>query len=146
MPDIFPQEKRSQIMSKVSSKETKPEILIRKLLFSKGFRFRKNVKNLPGKPDIVLPKYKTVIFVHGCFWHQHKNCRKSTRPTSNTEFWNTKLDKNIERDKKNAQLLKKAGWKIITVWECELKNIEKLKKKLLRILSGNLKQPVSGLG
>ncbi len=134
MADIFSKDKRSQIMSKVSGKENKPEILIRKFLFSKGFRFRKNDKRLAGKPDIVLPKYKTVIFVHGCFWHQHKDCRKAARPTSNTEFWDVKLDKNIERDKENIRRLKKANWAVIIIWECELKSvekIEKLKKKLI---------------
>lgn len=138
MADIFSKDKRSRIMSKISGKETKPEILIRKFLFSKGFRFRKNDKKLLGKPDIVLPKYKTIIFVHGCFWHQHKGCRKANRPTSNTEFWNIKLDKNVKRDKENIKLLKRSGWKIIIIWECELKNaerIENLKKKLVSKLS-----------
>lgn len=120
-------------MSKVSGKETKPEVLIRKVLFSKGFRFRKNDKKLPGKPDIVLPKYKTVIFVHGCFWHQHEGCNKSRRPTSKVEFWNNKLDKNIERDLNNEKLLTEAGWKVIIVWECQLKKkyIENLTQELI---------------
>lgn len=131
MADIFTEKKRSQIMSKVSSKETKPEILIRKILFSNGFRFRKNDKKLPGKPDIVLPKYKTVIFVNGCFWHQHEGCARSRRPTSNVEFWNTKLDKNMERDANNIKLLRGAHWNVITVWECELKNLEILTDKLI---------------
>lgn len=122
-------------MSKVSSNETKPEIIVRKLLFSKGFRYRKNVKTLPGKPDIVLPKYKTVIFVHGCFWHQHKECRKSARPTSNTDFWNKKLDRNMERDISNVLQLKNNGWKVITIWECEIKNFEKLTERLLGEIS-----------
>lgn len=132
-------------MSKVSGKEPKSEILVRKFLFSKGFRFRKNDKKLPGKPDIVLPKYKTVIFVHGCFWHQHKDYRKAARPTSNTEFWNVKLDKNIKRDKENIRALKKADWKVIIIWECALKSIEKIeksKKKLLRnlLMSAKIEQ------
>ena len=123
-------------MSKVSGKETKPEILVRKLLFSKGFRYRKNVKSLPGNPDIVLPKYKTVIFVHGCFWHQHEGCRKSSRPTTNVEFWNNKLNKNVARDASNLNHLKKAGWKVLTVWECELKKnaIESLAERLFRAI------------
>ncbi len=121
-------------MSRVSGKETKPEVFIRKILFSKGFRFRKNDKKLVGKPDIVLPKHRTVIFVNGCFWHQHKGCRKANRPTSNTEFWNTKLDKNIKRDKETVKSLKKSGWKVLIVWQCELKGIEKLTKRLLRNL------------
>lgn len=130
-------------MSKVSGKETKPEILIRKFLFSKGFRFRKNDKKLPGKPDIVLPKYKTVIFVHGCFWHQHKGCRKAARPTSNTEFWNVKLDKNVERDKNNTLQLNKDGWKIITIWECDLKNNERIEKVKMELLSELSKESLS---
>lgn len=118
-------------MSKVSSKETKPEIIVRKLLFSKGFRYRKNVKSLPGKPDIVLPKHKTIIFVHGCFWHQHAGCRKSSRPTSNVEFWNKKLDRNMVRDASNTQLLKDAGWNVVTVWECEIRDFVNLTERLV---------------
>lgn len=103
MSDVFTKQKRSQIMSKISGKETKPEILVRKYLFSKGFRYRKNAKELPGKPDIVLPKHKTVIFVHGCFWHGHEGCRKSQLPTSNIEFWTEKIGRNKERDQKEIQ-------------------------------------------
>lgn len=108
-------------MSRVSGKETKPEILVRKYLFAQGLRFRKNAKELPGKPDIVLPKFKTVIFVHGCFWHGHKNCRKSALPSTNTAFWNEKISKTIERDKVKTTELEKAGWRVLTVWQCELK-------------------------
>ena len=119
--DIYPKKKRSDIMSKISGNETKPEILVRKFLFSKGFRFRKNVKNLPGKPDIVLPKYKTVIFVHGCFWHGH-SCKRGTLPETNHEFWQEKIEKNIERDARNASELKESNWNVIIVWQCEIKN------------------------
>ncbi|HEX8278114.1 MAG TPA: very short patch repair endonuclease [Segetibacter sp.] len=121
-------------MSKISGKETKPEILIRRLLFAKGFRYRKNVKSLPGNPDIVLPKYKTVIFVHGCFWHQHDGCRKASRPTSKVEFWNDKLNGNMNRDAKNMKMLKEGGWKVIIVWGCELKkkDTENLTERLIR--------------
>ena len=101
MSDIFSQTKRSDIMSKISSKDTKPEILVRKFLFSKGFRYRINVKTLPGKPDIVLPKYKTIIFVNGCFWHGH-NCKKGKLPSSNTDFWKEKISNNKSRDAKNS--------------------------------------------
>ena len=120
MPDIFSKSKRSDIMSKISGKETKLEILVRKYLFSQGFRYRKNVKNLPGKPDIVLPKYKAVIFVNGCFWHGHENCKKSALPATNTEFWREKISGNIIRDKENIQKLREMGYKVITVWQCEL--------------------------
>lgn len=121
LADKISVEQRSKAMSQVKNKDTQIELRIRSELHKRGFRFRKNVLNLPGKPDIVLPKYKAVIFVHGCFWHQHVGCPKSRRPTSNVEFWNAKLNKNVERDANNAKLLKAAGWKVITVWGCELK-------------------------
>ena len=121
MSDIFSQTKRSDIMSKISSKDTKPEILVRKFLFSKGFRYRINVKTLPGKPDIVLPKYKTIIFVNGCFWHGH-NCKKGKLPSSNTDFWKEKISNNKSRDAKNSDLLVKLGWKVIIIWQCEISN------------------------
>jgi len=116
-------------MSKISGKETKPEILVRKYLFSKGFRYRKNDNHLPGKPDIVLPKHKTVIFVHGCFWHGH-HCKAGKLPETNKEFWESKIDSSIGRDKKNQRELKKLGWKIIVIWQCELKKKELRAKKL----------------
>lgn len=130
MPDNLTKEQRKKAMSSVRQKDTKPEKTVRSILHKLGFRFRKNVTSIVGKPDIVLPKYKTIIFVHGCFWHQHKNCRKANRPTSNVEFWNNKLDKNIERDKQNLKELKSLGWKIITVWTCEIKDKESLIAKL----------------
>lgn len=108
-------------MSHISCKDTKPEIVVRKYLFSQGFRFRKNVKKLPGKPDIVLPKYKTVIFIHGCFWHGH-TCKRGALPTTNIEFWRDKIYQNSVRDKKSIQELEARGWKPIVIWECELKN------------------------
>lgn len=142
--DKFSQKKRSEIMSKISGKETKPEILVRKYLFSKGFRYRKNVKTLPGKPDIVLPKYKTVIFVNGCFWHGHKNCKKANLPTTNVNFWKEKIDKNIVRDKKNIHDLKKMGYNVIIIWQCSLtvkkrdKTLEKVTRALLSsVVVGN---------
>ena len=107
-------------MSRIRSINTKPEIIIRKTLFSKGFRYRKNVKKLPGTPDIVLPKYRTVIFVNGCFWHGHKGCSKYTIPKSNVEFWKAKVAHNQERDALNIQRLESIAWNVITVWECEL--------------------------
>ena len=108
-------------MSCIKGKNTKPEEIVRKYLFSQGFRYRKNVKDLPGKPDIVLPKYKTVIFVHGCFWHRHEGCKYATTPSSNSEYWQTKFSRNIENDKKHVQELNNLGWKVITIWECEIK-------------------------
>ena len=109
-------------MSKISGKETKPEVLVRKYLFSKGFRFRKNVANLPGHPDIVLPKYKAVIFIHGCFWHGHPGCSKSKLPATRTEFWQKKISRTIERDKEIIDEFSILGWRVAVVWECGLKN------------------------
>lgn len=122
MTDIFTTEKRSEIMSKISGTETKPEILVRKYLFAQGFRFRKNDKRLPGKPDVVLPKYKTVIFIHGCFWHGHPECKKSKLPETRKEFWEKKISKNIIRDSDNYDELKNLGWNIVIIWECDVNN------------------------
>ena len=108
-------------MSRIRNKNTKPEELVRKYLFSQGFRYRKNDAKLPGKPDIVLPKYKTVIFVNGCFWHGHEGCRYFVWPKNNAEFWKEKITRNIRRDKNNHQLLVEQGWRVIDIWECELK-------------------------
>ncbi len=115
-------ESRSKNMSHISSTNTKPEETVRKYLFSKGFRYRKNVSTLPGKPDIVLPKYKTVIFVNGCFWHGHKGCKWFVPPKTNTEFWNAKFQYNIERDNKNYKKLEDIGWRVLIIWECELRH------------------------
>ena len=115
-------EQRSRNMSAIKSKNTKPEIAVRKLLHSMGYRFRLHSKNLPGSPDIVLPKYKTVIFVHGCFWHRHENCKYASTPKTRQEFWNKKFNENILRDKKNLEILSSLGWKIIIIWECEIRN------------------------
>ena len=134
MTDIFSKQKRSEIMSKISSKDTRPEILVRKYLFANGFRYRKNVKKLPGKPDIVLPKYKTVIFVHGCFWHGH-NCKAGKLPETRKEFWEEKIKGNVERDKKNNSELEKLGWNIITIWQCELKNNKNRTKTLEKLIN-----------
>lgn len=119
--DVHSKEVRSYNMSKVKSKNTKPEETVRKFLFSKGFRYRKNVKKLPGTPDIVLPKYKTVIFVNGCFWHVHEGCESFSWPSSNIGFWKEKLTANVERDKRNQELLNEMGWRVLIVWQCELK-------------------------
>ncbi|RGT50842.1 very short patch repair endonuclease [Bacteroides intestinalis] len=138
MSDIFSFQKRSDIMSKIGGKNTKPEILVRKFLFSKGFRYRINVKTLPGKPDIVLPKYKTVIFVNGCFWHGH-NCKKGKLPSSNIDFWRGKISNNKLRDDKNSDLLIKLGWKVIIIWQCEISKIDN-RIKILNKLLEDIKQ------
>lgn len=121
MTDVHSQETRSYNMSRIKAKDTKPELLVRKYLFCKGFRYRVNVKDLPGKPDIVLPKYKTVIFIHGCFWHGHEGCKYFVIPKTRTEWWTEKIRKNKERDQQEHEALRKTGWNIITVWECQLK-------------------------
>lgn len=120
MADNLSPEDRKKNMSHIRSKNSKPEELVRKYLFAQGFRYRKNAAKLPGKPDIVLPKYRTVIFVNGCFWHKH-DCPRFVWPTSNTDYWTKKINGNVERDRANHKLLEEAGWKVITIWECELK-------------------------
>ncbi len=115
-------EQRSKNMAAIKSKNTKPEIKVRKVLHSMGYRFRLHRKDLPGSPDIVLPKYKTVIFVHGCFWHRHENCKYASTPKTRQEFWEAKFRENINRDKLNQENLSSKGWKIIIVWECEIKD------------------------
>lgn len=115
-------EARSKNMAHIPSKNTKPEEAVRKYLFSKGFRYRKNVSYLPGKPDIVLPRYKTVVFVNGCFWHGHEGCRWFVPPKTNSDFWNAKFKYNIERDRKNYSKLEEMGWKVLVVWECEIRH------------------------
>lgn len=121
MADIKSKESRSYNMSQIKGTNTKPEMLVRKYLFAQGFRYRKNDKRLPGSPDIVLPKYKTVIFVNGCFWHGHTGCRYFVWPQNNADFWKGKLQRNIDRDHENCILLRSLGWNVITIWECELK-------------------------
>lgn len=132
MSDTITPEHRSWNMSRIRNKDTKIEVLVRKYLFSKGYRFRKNDKRYPGKPDVVLPKYHIVIFVNGCFWHQHPGCKNATMPKSNTEFWKEKLEKNVTNDSKNIEKLSSMGWKVITLWECELeKDFETCMEKLI---------------
>ena len=121
MADIKSKESRSYNMSRIKGKGTKPEELVRKYLFSRGFRYRKNDKRLPGSPDIVLPKYRTVIFVNGCFWHKHEGCKYFVWPRDNAEFWKEKIQANVMRDERKQTELIAQGWNVIVVWECELK-------------------------
>lgn len=121
MSDKLTPEKRSWNMSRIKGKDTKIEVEVRKYLFSKGYRFRKNDKRYPGKPDIVLPKYHVAIFVHGCFWHRHEGCKDATTPKTRTEFWLEKFDKNVKNDQIKQEKLRELGWKVIVIWECELK-------------------------
>ena len=141
MADNHSKEVRSMNMSRIRSTNSKPEEIVRKYLFSKGFRYRKNVKKLPGCPDIVLPKYKTVIFVNGCFWHKH-DCPRFVWPSSNQEYWKPKILRNVERGKNNCRELSSMGWNVITIWECELKKKDfegTMERVILQITSG--KQP-----
>ena len=121
MMDVLTPEQRHRNMSAIRGKDTRPEELVRKYLFSHGFRYRKNDRRYPGKPDIVLPRYRTVVFVHGCFWHQHAGCRYATIPKSHQEFWIQKLQKNVIRDQEAEQQLINMGWQVITVWECQIR-------------------------
>lgn len=120
--DKLTKEERSRTMKAIKSKDTKPEKVVRSYLFSRGLRYRKNVSSLPGTPDIVLKKWKCVIFVNGCFWHGHLSCPLFTLPKSNVSFWQNKIERNINRDRENTILLEQSGWRVITVWECEIRN------------------------
>ncbi|MES2395433.1 MAG: very short patch repair endonuclease [Bacteroidota bacterium] len=136
MADVHTKKVRSYNMSQIKGKDTKPEMMVRKFLFASGFRYRLHDKKLPGKPDIVLPKYKTILFVHGCFWHGHENCKYFAAPKTRTEWWLNKINGNQKKDVESVSLLKKQGWNVITVWECELKSDkrESTLKKLLTLL------------
>lgn len=139
MTDNHTKEIRSRNMSHIRSENTKPEEKVRKYLFSKGFRYRKNDKRYPGKPDIVLPKYNTIIFINGCFWHKH-NCARFVWPSSNKDYWTAKITKNVSRDIKNQLILEEMGWKVITVWECELNksNFQETMDKLIENLISDI--------
>lgn len=128
--DTLTPQKRSWNMSRIRSTNTKPEVLVRSLLHQMGYRFRIHRKDLPGKPDIVLPKHRTVIFVHGCFWHRHQECKYAYTPKSRIIFWEKKFEENVRRDEKNQLDLKNLNWKVMVIWECELSDLEMLRKKL----------------
>lgn len=136
MADVHKKEIRSFNMSRIRSKDTRPELLVRRFLHSKGFRYRLHSKHLPGRPDIVLPRYKAAIFVHGCFWHSHGGCKTAHIPSSNQDYWINKLNRNMARDAEHQQKLQALGWRVLIVWECELKKpcaqatLEKLSVKL----------------
>ncbi|EFM01546.1 very short patch repair endonuclease [Hoylesella marshii] len=136
MADTVGKEKRSEIMSHVTGKETKPEKIVRKYLFAQGLRYRKNVKRLPGTPDIVLQKYKAVIFVNGCFWHGHQGCKYAHLPSTNLEYWEKKIADNLERDKRKTQELERLGYRVSVVWQCQLK--PKVREQNLRNLYNNI--------
>ncbi|MBI9016301.1 MAG: DNA mismatch endonuclease Vsr [Phycisphaerae bacterium] len=134
MTDTISKEKRSWNMSRIKNKDTKPELIVRSILHCMGYRFRLHRKDLPGKPDIVLPKYKTAIFVNGCFWHRHKNCKFAYMPKTRKEFWQKKFNDTVKRDKTKKAELKKLGWKIIIIWECEIVKRNMIKSLLKKEL------------
>ena len=137
MADVHNKATRSYNMSCIKSKNTKPEMIVRKFLHANGYRYKLHDKSLPGKPDIVLPKYQTIIFVQGCFWHGHKNCKYFSIPQTRTKWWTAKINVNITNDEKAKKTLKKDGWKVIEIWECQLKSkkIEKTLKRLILLLN-----------
>lgn len=132
--DRLDKDRRSWNMGQIKGRNTSPEIAVRSILHRSGFRFRLHRKDLPGKPDIVLPKLQTVVFVHGCFWHRHRGCKLCYMPKSNIDFWRAKFDRNVERDRANVEALRKAGWQVVVVWECELDAPERLRTKLRELL------------
>ena len=137
--DTFSPQKRSSVMACVKSRDTGPEKLVRSLLHAMGYRFRLYRKDLPGTPDIVLPRYGTVMFVHGCFWHQHDGCKRAKLPATNTDFWQKKLTANKKRDARIAEELEELGWKVLVIWECELKNREALCEHIRQCLPNERK-------
>mgnify|MGYP001079076721 CR=1 FL=1 len=136
MTDVFTADKRSEVMSRIKARDTKPERAVRSLLHCMGYRFRLHRTDLPGKPDIVLPRYQTAIFVHGCFWHRHEGCRFAYTPKTRTDFWLKKLESNVARDRQVQADLAALGWRVVTVWGCELSAPEQLSKRLDEVLKG----------
>ena len=132
--DTFSPQQRSEIMRRVRSEDTKPEMTVRRLVHGRGFRYRLHVKDLPGHPDLVFPRTKKIVFVHGCYWHAH-GCPASELPESHRDYWEAKLQRNAERDKRNLRELRKVGWDVFTVWECQTRNLERLTRRLVRFLS-----------
>lgn len=134
MADVFTPEKRALVMGRIGGRDTKPEIRVRSLLHALGYRFRLCRRDLPGKPDIVLPRFKTVVFVHGCFWHGHANCRRATIPATNRDFWVAKIAGNKARDSRVEAELKQLGWSVVVIWQCELKNESLVAERLVAAL------------
>ncbi len=133
--DTLTAEQRSRVMSRIRGKDTQPELAVRSLAHRLGFRFRLNRKDLPGKPDLVFPRLRKVIFVHGCFWHTHSCRRGQSTPTTNAKFWKTKRQSNAVRDRSNLRALRRAGWKVLVVWECQIRKLGSLEKRLTTFLA-----------
>jgi DNA mismatch endonuclease (patch repair protein) len=136
MADVFSKKKRREIMRQIGGVDTKPERLVRSLIHNMGLRFRLHRKDLPGKPDIVLPRFHGIIFVHGCFWHGHSKCRRSALPTTNKSFWSKKIDGNKTRDARINRELKALGWNVLTVWQCQTKDLIKLRRRIAKFIDG----------
>jgi len=132
--DRLSQAHRSWNMSRIQNKNTTPELVVRRCLHQMGYRFRLHRKDLPGRPDIVMPKFKTVVLVHGCFWHRHRGCSNCTTPSANRKFWLKKFQDNMNRDQKNRRALKKSGWRVLVIWECQTEDVEKLRRRLTRLM------------
>jgi DNA mismatch endonuclease (patch repair protein) len=141
MKDRLSKERRSWNMSRIRGKDTQPEILVRSVLHKMGYRFRLHGKKLPGRPDVVLPKHKIVIFVHGCFWHRHRGCKNCTVPMNNRDFWVEKLEGNAARDRRNRTALRRAGWRVAVVWECEVEKRQQAIRCLMKLLRGKSRSP-----
>ena len=137
MADIKNRNQRSHNMSAIRGKDTKPEMIVRRYLHSKGYRFRLHRKGLPGKPDLILPKYRLAIFVHGCFWHRHENCKYATTPANRADFWLEKFGKNVERDRNNKDSLLEAGWRVLIIWECGVKHLQGDLSDVIRLIEGS---------
>ncbi|MDA8129039.1 MAG: DNA mismatch endonuclease Vsr [Betaproteobacteria bacterium] len=135
MADVVDKATRSRMMAGIRGENTKPELEVRRFLHSRGVRYRLHVQELPGKPDIVLPKYRTVIFVHGCFWHRHRGCKNAVMPKTNRDFWEQKLRANVARDRRNLRALTMAGWRCLVIWECEARQPQRLSKLLSDLYS-----------
>jgi DNA mismatch endonuclease, patch repair protein len=135
MADLLDPQSRSENMRRIRSKDTQPEMVVRRCIHAMGYRYRLHVRDLPGKPDLVFRKTKKVIFVHGCFWHQHSRCREGRVPKSKTKYWRSKLKRNVERDQAHLASLKQLGWKTLVLWECELQNEERLHRRLAKFLA-----------
>lgn len=146
MTDKITPRHRSWNMSRIRSSNTKPELIVRSILHRIGFRFRVNPTHIPGRPDIVLLRYRTAIFVNGCFWHQHAGCKEASRPTSNTKYWKAKLEANVQRDAKNSRLLKLKGWRVLRLWECEVEQYPiKIAKRIVKFLGCESRAPISAV-
>ena len=137
MTDVVSREVRSRIMARVRSKDTKPEMMVRRLLHGLGYRYRLHRSDLPGRPDLVFPRRSKIVFVHGCFWHSHSDCPNVRLPTSNQDYWSSKLESNKERDKRNLRQLESAGWMTTVVWECELGDLESVASRLVAFLGNS---------